>query len=250
MLVLNEIFYAKKKYDWKWYFVTTIIIILQITLTYSGVGLFLLLIFVITKIFNSLMRNRRMEYFITLGVVVLAILSIYIQKSFPLIKDKIESNDRLQSRSSYIMEQVVDNPIAFTKNDLSVSLRIFNPVIAIYGGIFERNGFGMGLGTISNDMIPSWLSNIIGLERTWGGQIMGGFVTSVYELGVVGIFFIFVIARALLISVWGKSDIKGALLVSLTILFLPTLFFGSLAFPLLGYILGIHLYYNYKNKLN
>lgn len=41
---------------------------------------------------------------------------------------------------------------------------------------------------------------------------------------------------------------RSALLVSGFTLFIPMFMFGPIAFPLFGYILGIHLYYLYDKE--
>ena len=83
---------------------------------------------------------------------------------------------------------------------------------------------------------------------TFGGKIEGGLVSAIYDLGFIGVIFIFTIFWIVGMSILRNKKMRPALITSAVSLFIPMFIWGSLSFPLFGYILGIHLYYLYNKE--
>jgi len=251
-LVLNEIFYRQRKYNSWWYGIVAILLIVQITLTYSGMGLVLMALFAGSKLLSFFFKGETTkDKWLSTGAVLLVVMSVFFQKH-ALIYTKInntvpvQSEVKTESRAGFILQNSVTHPVTFVQKDLSISLRLFNPVIAVDGGLIVTHGLGQGLGTKSTQLIPSWLSSLLGMERTFGGQIQGGLVSTIYELGIVGILFTGLILWIVIDSIGKNHHMRPVLLVSAVVIFLPMIFFNPVAFPLFGYMIGVHLYYLYN----
>jgi hypothetical protein len=269
MMILNELFYLEKKYNWKLYCLIALLLILQITFAAAGVGLVVLILFAVGKIITLFFKSQNSDDRLgSLIIIILIALSLGFQRydSFknyitihPIPHITIRSHnsqqqagttgssspsEAIQSRSSYILQSSVDNPAAFIQNDNSIKLRLFNPIPAVYGGLIYTKGFGIGLGVSSTQIVlPQPIGKLFNNGTIFNDRIQGGFVTAIYELGVVGIVFIATIAWILIKSLYKNSYMRSFTLLSIMTVFLPAFIFGSFAFPLLGYILGIHLYY-------
>ena len=237
-LILNEFFYLKKKYGIKTYVGLFILLLLQIILSYSGVGIMLLILFGLAKMFEFLfIKNEKINKILSVSFVILIILSIFLFLNNRTLENK---------RAGDILKKSVSDPISLIQNDYSISNRLMNPVLGIYGGLVEEKGFGFGVGSKQKDLAPDWLSKIRGSETKFGGKIEGGLVQSIYELGFIGVILIFTVFWIVIKSILVNKKMRPALIVSLFSLFIPIFIFGSLSVPLLGYILGIHLYYIYN----
>lgn len=240
LLILNEFFYLNKKYNTKFYVGIFIILLLQIILSYSGVGMMLLILFAGSKLFEILfIKEEKLRKWLAFCAIVLIALSLLSFFSNKLLGDK---------RAGSVLKQSITNPVSLVQNDYSVSNRLMNPVVGVYGGIIESKGLGFGVGSKEKGPAPEWLSKIRGIETKFGGKIEGGLVSSVYELGFIGFVFIFTILWIVLMSIWKNKRMRPALITSVITLFIPMFIWGSLSVPLFGYILGIHLYYLYNRE--
>jgi hypothetical protein len=238
LLVLNEFFYLQKRYNIKLYIGLFLVLLLQIILSYSGVGIMMLILFGCSKLFEVLfIKEDRKRKFLALGIIILITLSVLLF-----------FNDRLLGgkRAGVVLKQSVSNPVSLVDKDYSVSNRLMNPVVGIYGGVVETKGLGFGVGSKEKGPVPSWLSKLRGIETRFGGKIEGGLVQSIYELGFMGIFYVILVLGIVVMSIFRNSKMRPALITSACAIFAPMFIWGSLAIPLLGYILGIHLYYLYN----
>ncbi|HTL39264.1 MAG TPA: hypothetical protein VL306_00405 [Methylomirabilota bacterium] len=233
-LILNEFLYKQKKYSPASYIGIVIVLLTQIVMSYSGVGLMMLLLFLLGKgiellVIKSNSREKKVQA--TVLVLSLIVVSLFLfNKSLN------------QSRSGALLQTSVTEPSALA-DDTSVTNRLGNPVLALYGGIFKTYGIGFGLGTKSTEALPSWLDKLTGGHGVWGGRIEGGFSQTIYELGIVGFILIGIILYIIGKSIIYGREYRGALIISFMTAFVSLFIFGAIANPLAGLLLGIHLYF-------
>jgi len=240
MLVLNEYFFREKRYNPRYatiiYFGVCVALLSQLVLSFSGVGIGLLLLFIGSKIIELIFfRAPWKEKKIAIFVVALSLSAILLF---------IENRTLAQTRGGYVLAQSIARPASLLQNDLSVSNRLANPVLGIYGGIVEQKGFGFGLGTKSSKNIPQWLAGIHGEQRLWGGRIEGGFTAIIYELGIIGLLYIGAVFYIIFMSIYRNQTMRPSLMISAIAIFFPLCIFGSLALPMVGLFLGAHLFYS------
>ncbi len=234
LLILNEFFYLDKKYKTNLYVGVFLILLLQIILSYSGVGMMLLILFASSKLFELIfIKEDKKRKLLALGAIFLIAISVLLFFNNKLLGDK---------RAGSVLKQSITDPIALVKTDYSVSNRLMNPVIGIYGGIIETKGLGFGVGSKEKGPAPEWLSKLKGIQMRFGGKIEGGLVSAIYDLGFIGVIFIFTVFWIVGMSILRNKKMRPALIASAMSLFIPMFIWGSLSFPLFGYILGIHLY--------
>ena len=238
LLILNEFFFFQQKYKRIIYYLILFLLIFQILFTYSGVGIGLLLFFTFSKMLHLLLIKDSKEKKFILIAIIIPLLAVFMFTQNNFLK---------KTRGGDVLKNVINSPLDLYKNDLSVSLRLGNPIFGLYGGLVEKKGFGFGFSNISNKSIPGWLILVIGEERNFGGRIQGGLPSLVYEIGIMGLILSFVILFVFIKSIFINKRIKLILLISFMLILLPVMFFGSLAFPLFGYFLGIHLFYLYNH---
>jgi len=237
LLVLNEIFYKEKRYrDWV-YLVIFLVLVFQIVLSFSGVGLFVLSLFLIIK--SSLiffMGETKKQKKMSLFVISLLVISIYLFAVYPILRE---------SRAGYILSELLIDPKRLLQIDLSISTRLSNVTLALYGGLIESHGLGFGLARTGQENIPAWLASRLGIERAWGGRTMGGLLSAIYELGIIGVAMVISVWWIISLSILRNSRMRAALLISTLVFILPRHIFDPIAFPLFGYLLGVHLFYAY-----
>lgn len=235
LLVFNEIFYLNKKYKTSTYILIFLAIILQIILSYSGVGIMFLGLFGVSKSIEFLfIKESILKKRLAFGAIVIIIFSMFL-----FVRGSIFGS----TRGGEILKNSINNPILLLTKDLSVSLRLMNPVIGVYGGIIETHGLGFGPGSQWGENAPDWISKLLGQPTKFGGRILGGLVGSIYELGLMGVVFTGFIFSILMRSILKNKYIKTAFISSFLVIFVPIFMFGSVAFPLFGYIIGVHLLY-------
>lgn len=79
LLVLNEFFYFNKKYGIKAYSVVFLVLLLQIILSYSGIGMMLLLLFAMAKLLELLfIKEEKIKKWLTLGSMIFIILTVFL----------------------------------------------------------------------------------------------------------------------------------------------------------------------------
>lgn len=273
LLVLNEFFYINKKYKTLIYLGIFFLLALQIISSYSGVGVMTLILLGLAKIIQLIffkeIKKEKVIIFITIIIIIMSI-GIFFRPSSPKkvtnnpidnitspsspVKEVTPSSmvgSLSETRAGHLLKDSVTNPVAVFQKDLSVSRRLANPVLGIYAGLIKSHGLGMGLAVNNKDTMPAWLTSLLGENRTYGafgGKTEGGLVATIYELGIIGLLFTCTILWVVFYSVFRKTNVRPALLVSTFALFGPMFLFGPIAFPLFGYILGVHLYYLYNDK--
>jgi hypothetical protein len=197
----------------------------------SGLGFVYLVWFVVIKAITMLLIRGRWIPVIAACVLLGAGFTVVLKSEF--FEDK---------RVGYLLESAIESPSELMKYR-GFSIRASNVVTALYGGLVETRGVGFGVGSSesSYESIPEWIVNLRGgWDRNWGGRVHGGLVSHIYELGVIGAFWI-------VGFIWGffyafrRTRMKE--FVALSFLFLlPVLFFeGTPAIPIAGYIFGLVL---------
>ncbi len=236
-LVLNEILFREKKYGTKIYFLVVFVSLFQIIFSYSGIGMLLVMVFAGAKGLQLFYLSESMfDKKIVIAVVLMCALSVGV----------FFFNRNLQStRAGYVLRLSLTDPGSLFRQDFSISNRLGNLVLGVYGGVVETRGVGFGLGAKSEKPIPEWIARVHGQTRLWGGRIEGGFVSAVYELGLVGIGFVATIFFIVVKSIRKNYRMAPTLLLSAIAIFCPFVLFGSIANPLLGILLGVHLCYAY-----
>lgn len=240
-MLLNEIFRREKRYTTTIYWVVLLLCVIQLFLSLSGTAFLLLIIFVISK----MLSKWKMFGVIASAVIIILILITPFESA---------KNTRI-----YVVINELKNVIVAKQSfktllsDRSIAYRLINPVVGFYGGLVVSKGIGFGWGRITEEKFPQWLTKLLGPYRysggkivgewKWGGTIMGGLVAAVYELGLVGLLYIGVILRSVLIAFT-----KGAIAFEILFVTLILTFGGfiSLAHPLLGYLIGLLMMYSEK----
>jgi hypothetical protein len=239
LLVLNEIFYKEKRYGNWLYLIIIFILVLQIVLSYSGVGLLILLLFLVGKglsLFSVNESTRRK--LLSLFIISFVIISIGLFSTHPVLRE---------SRAGYILGALLTDPRGLLQIDRSVSTRVANVALTLYGGLIETHGLGFGLARSVQEDVPAWLASWLGIERSWGGRTMGGLLSAVYELGVIGAAMVITVWWIIARSILYNSHMRAPLLLNTLVFLLPRHIFDPIAFPLLGYLLGVHLFYAYAD---
>lgn len=235
MLLLNEFFYREKKYNSRIYLIVMAALLAQMAISYSGMGMLFIALFCGAKLVSVLFEKGRSKIKLFAPVIIGA--AVLIIGAFMI-------NPALQeTRGGYFLKGLTSDPLSFLRSDHSIAHRLFNPLLAFYGGIFETHGMGFGLGAVGQKAIPDWLASWIDKERLFGGRILGGTVAAVYELGVVGLIFFFNILWIMFRGLFSKGAMRPALMISALVLTPMVVVSESIAFPLFGYLIGVHLYY-------
>lgn len=242
-LVLNEIFYKEKRYGAKVYIVLLfiLILILQIILSHSGTGLLFLSLFLASKALSVFWGGES-------GRKILSVFSLCL---IAVCLDLLMFHSMFQkTRAGYIISQLMEDPIGLWQEQRSISTRLGNLVLVLYGGFIKTYGLGFGLARTGQENIPDWLVPVLGIERSWGGRTMGGLLSSIYELGIAGAIFVTAVWWIVIFSILKNYRMRSALFVSAVTFLLPRQIFESIAFPLFGYLVGIHLFYYRTAPLN
>jgi len=256
--ILNEIFRKEKRYSSGLYLAVAAALAFQIVITFSVIGLVYLLVGAAAKGISLIWENSRKERWIA-AVVALILLAGFA--AFFLVPDLKSSRGGayLQRASGTLWRRNTPpttsgqqgsprRKVPGTLWDQSTSTKIGNLVWGFYGGLVETRGLGFGLGSKTRGEVPPWLSRLSGVKRSWGGRIGGGLVQGVYELGVIGLIFFFVPLWIIAWSAWKSRPLRSALWLTLILICPAAMFSESPAFPLFGYLLGVHTFYLQKAR--
>ena len=241
VIVINDYFRIANKTTKKDYKVILFCSIILIILSASGMGMALLALYIVIRTVAELYISKNFKnalIFLFFGCV------LYLSFSYiPIFAE---------SRAGTLLYEFKTDASSLRKYG-GVSLRLGNPIRAIYGGMIETKGFGFGLGsTVFDDkLLPSWLINILsvqGIESTWGGRVRGGLVSMVYEVGFVGLLYLFhlfyIFIKPIRISTSKiPSTHKICFSTSLFVVFGSVFIEGALSNPLLGFIIGLNIFY-------
>ncbi len=250
LIIMNEFFFYSNKYNYKIYILFFLLLLFQIIFSYSGMGILLLFLFSLSKIIEIIfIKEEKLKKKLAIFLFLIITISVMM----------FSSNNILgRTRGGQVFDNFIKKPVTqiienknkedkknneFKSKDLSVSYRIINPIVGLYGGIIKTYGLGFGVGLKEQGPIPSWLSKLLGLSRNLGGRIEGGLVQSIYELGFLGVIFNLFILFILIKNIIINKRLRPVFISSLITIFSIVFCFGSIAFPPIGYIIGIHLYY-------
>ena len=240
-LLLNDLYWREKRYDWRVYVLLVLAIAVQLVASLSGTSLIVLLALFVGLLEFMVKLDKR----ITGGVVVLLLLLSAVL--FPLYWPKIE-NSRPVVLATRLEKVVVEGaPVSTIVRDRSVVYRSITPIVGIYGGLVVSRGIGFGWGRVTDRPFPPWLVSILGPYRysggqrvgewRWGGTIMGGMSSAVYELGIIGLVYIAAVYYIVL-----RAFRSGYVSVAALFLFAVVTIGGfvSLAHPMFGYLIGAY----------
>lgn len=240
-LLLNELFWRERRYGVYVYISVMLVLLVQLLTSLSGTSLIILVVFLI----GQLKLLTKLDNRIAGGMVALfLLLSIVLHPLYwPMVK-----NTRPVVVAKRLEKVIVEGaPVNTITRDRSIVYRSMAPVIGVYGGLVVSRGIGFGWGRITHRTFPSWLVNILGPYRyssgrpigkwRWGGTIMGGLSSAVYELGIVGLLYVAVVYYIVL-----RAFASGYVSLSGLFLFLVITIGGfvSLAHPMFGYMIGAY----------
>lgn len=235
-IALNEIMLAEGRYGPFSYAVILVALLAQLALSASGTSVLVALLFLCAKGLSLLLvaqswATKKIHLMSSLAV--LAVVCGFV----------IVHSAGLSTRAGAVLVSATSNRLRAFQEDPSISIRLLNPVLALFNGIVETNGLGFGVAARQEPVIPEWLATPLGVDQARGGGIQGGLLSAVYELGVVGLALALTVCWIVGTSISRGRQVKSALLVSALVFMLPRFAFDSIAFPLFGYVLGLHAHY-------
>lgn len=236
--VLNEIFFKEKRYGPRLYAAIFVLICIQVVISFAGIGVIFLAAAAVAKAISLLWEKTSKDRIVSAVLILVLIAGFASFKTIPRLQ---------KSRGGSFLSKAIRDPLTLYWRDRSTSGRLGNLVLGSYGGLIQTKGIGFGLGTKTQGPVPRWLGRTIGARRKWGGRISGGLVQGVYELGAVGLLFFFTPLWIIGWSFVKNRDQRSALWLTLCLVYPIAAIAESPAFPLFGYLLGIHVYYLKKN---
>ncbi len=244
LLILNEIFRINGKYSRKLYFVIMLALSFQILISLSGMGLLFLAIFFFSKFISAIIFDRTIKNLSMLSfIVIIPLISILSFLFIPELQN---------TRGGDLLIKVIRDPITVFYTDGSVADRASHLLLSFYSLIYSH-GVGLGLGTWNNyaDSLVSWaggwVEEIATDKLTLSGRIMSGWGSAIFELGIIGIFLIFIFLWIMLVGICRNKKMRSVYATSIIVIFFIMLMAVPLAFPLFGYTLGVFLYYSYAD---
>jgi hypothetical protein len=241
-LILNDIFLARKSYSKKIHFSVSVLIIIQLLLSRTGVGFVLFFIYLISKMISQRNVVRIFQSFI--GILSLFIIIVLLLLNVPDLK---------MTRLGSLVYLLFNNPSMLIFSDGSIIDRIVHIVVS-HLSIFYSYGLGLGLGNWSIfahslvDHIGGFTSEIASIYMTTGsGRIMSGWGTAIFELGLIGVLFLGAFIYLMRLGYRRTSgEIKKVYLSSFITLYFLMLMAVPLSFPLFGYMIGVFVYLQSK----
>jgi len=243
LLILNEIFYRIKKYNNRLYLIIIAMLVFQMIISLSGLGLLFLVVFSFAKCISVIIFDRSKKWYTIFIITIFSIFVILSLLYLPILQN---------TRVSTLFIKATNNPIALLFSDQSIADRASHILLSFYS-LFYSYGFGLGLGTWGDyahllaSSTGGIVNDLINVNLSVGGRIMSGWGSVIYELGIFGVLLILVFLSITFIGINKNKKMKSIYILSMIIIGSIMLMAVPIAFPLFGYILGIFLYYAYSD---
>ncbi len=243
-LILNDLFREERRYGWGVYVFVLSISILQSILSLSATSILIIIIFIFGK---ALAIRYHFGKILALFTLIMTAFSFFIM---PINLSDHTSSARFTKVLDTIRQALHDKDIEVIFKDRSIAYRTLNPVLGFYGGLMISKGVGFGWGRVTKKAFPKWLLELLGPYRysggkpigewRWGGTIMGGLVSMVYELGAIGL-----LSLGFILGMIYLAFKAGALHIAPLFILIALAFGGfvSIAHPLFGYLVGLFIAY-------
>ncbi|NJJ38539.1 hypothetical protein [Paenibacillus apii] len=247
MLMINDFLLATGKQNKRKYFIITLLLIAQILVTLSGIGLLFLTVYLTSKVISILLKDGIAKHKGKLIIFALIIGSVFA--SFRNI-------DSLQrSRGGLVLNAAISNPKLLLIEDGSIADRLTHAILPIYS-LSYSHGVGLGMGT--------WAKYAINLRSYAGGfieimgqhatltvdRIMSGWGTALYELGSLGFVYMFVFINIIVAGAKTKDKKLAMVYISSGITIWLLMFMSiPLAFPLFSFMMGMFMYETGKRAI-
>jgi len=262
-LVLNEFFHKDRRYGRAVYLAVVAAIVFQVVAAKAGASVVYLAVAAAAKAVSIIWEKTGRDRLIAAAAAIIfaAGLAAFIQ--IPELRESrggalimkatkpIFRSDRKtkpSARRDKGLSARLDSWAGVYSGDTSASTRIGNLVWSLYGGLIETKGAGFGLGTDPWGQVPPWLLKYVGVKRPWGGRNGGGLVQGVYELGAIGLVFLLAPLWLMLDNLRCERVFRGPVWMTLALIYPAAAVSESAAFPLLGFLLGVHAYLRLKRQ--
>lgn len=242
-LIINDIFYRKEQYTKKKYIRIAILLTIQILISYSALGLMFLSLYYLFKVVGAISKRGLFRNFkFIFGMVLMVVLFMTL----------FSVNDKLsESRAGIILEQAMKDPISIIYHDYSTAQR-FAHVVLSFDSIQYNYGLGFGLGTWNDHVYEiashsSLTTKIINHTNIYlEGRTMSAWGAAIYEIGIGGVALLLVFFQIIMKGKRRNKEMKDIFVTSGLTIFTLMLMSVPLAYPLFGYMLGVLMYYAYK----
>lgn len=248
MLMINDILLATGKQTKKKYLIITVLLVAQILITLSGIGLVFFTVYLFSKVISILIKDGISRHLSKIVMFMVVLTAIFI--AFRTV-DSLQ-----QSRGGLVLDQALEDPRTLLIQDGSIADRLTHAILPIYS-LFYSHGAGLGLGTWSQYAIhlrsyAGGFVELMGKYATLGAdRIMSGWGTAMYELGAIGL--LYMISYLKIVRNGFKlpnKTVSMAVVSSGLTIWLMMFMAIPLAFPLFSYMMGMFLYCNktYRNS--
>lgn len=245
LLVLNDAFQAIGKQEKKQHLRIMLLLILQMLITFSGIGFLFLMIYLMGNTLAIVVREglvKRAPRLLLLGL--LALIAFASFTMIPALE---------YSRAGRILEGMSGNTTGLLFFDGSIASRVTAAILPIYS-FFYSHGLGLGLGTWSSNYqaishyaggAVETISQVGYTQSTDAARIMSGWGTAVFELGIAGVLLIAIFIGSIIRGANQTGKISSVFISSGFTIFVLMFMAVPLTYPLFSYVLGLYLYYGH-----
>lgn len=210
------------------------LIALQVLFTFSVTAILIIPV-VLFQVLASYVTARRAVA--VAGLVAMVAAGIFVTADRQQIIDVL---NQTETRSALYLASKIDATSA--DDDYSSSVRLVNPLIALYGGLVESFGLGVGMGLKPEywTPYPEALQSVAFVQWQIGEKLLGGLVSIVYELGIIGLWLlVLTLGSSLRAAVSLRGSVVRLLAGANIAVFY--LMYDSIATPYLGLLLALSL---------
>jgi len=245
-LILNEIFYHDLRFSHtkNRYIIIMAVLCLQMLISFSGMGLYLISVFALSKALSFVFSNAKGRLKAAFAIVLLYCCVIFSFFHIPYLQNV---------RGHELLAKIISHPTEFLYIDSSVADRTSHICLSGYSLIYSR-GLGLGLGTWNNNATAlaacagGWIRDLSEIRLLLHGRIMSGWGSVFYELGLCGSLYIGAFFCTMFRGIRQNAKMLPVFVTSMISLFFTMLMSVPLAFPLWGYVFGALLYYAYAKN--
>lgn len=243
-LVLNDVFKAKGAYSKRVHLVLFFVITSQVFFARAGVGVVLFMVYLGAKVISS--RGVLSLAKGVLGLSAVALLGVLVLTAVLSIQF---------TRIGMLVYSLTHDPIGLMLSDGSTADRLLHILIS-HLSVFYSYGIGFGLGNWNENAMDiasntgGFVLQLANVNITLSGRIMSGWGTAIFELGIVGIFFM--ISFLFLMRKGFKrtsNEMKSVYLSSAITIYFTMLMAVPISFPLFGYVIGVFAYLQTKENV-